>query len=114
MSIGVELGSSKDSLVSNITLYRNGKVDLLLGSMLLKLPILAKNIPNKNCRELNFLQKTHWALMAIYPRSGSRARVLQRLPYFKYYGASTLCHAAECNTLQLCRVAKVARHVPPM
>ncbi len=27
---------------------------------------------------------------------------------------STLCHAAECNTLQLCHVAKVAGHMPPM
>ncbi len=29
-------------------------------------------------------------------------------------GASTLCRAAECNTLQLYRMAKVARHMPPM
>ncbi len=29
-------------------------------------------------------------------------------------GASTLRRTAECNTLQLCRVAKVARHMPPM
>ncbi len=32
----------------------------------------------------------------------------------KYKDVSTLCHAAECNTLQLCRAAKVARHMPPM
>ncbi len=29
-------------------------------------------------------------------------------------GASTLCRMAKCNTLQLCRVAKVARHMPSM
>ncbi len=29
-------------------------------------------------------------------------------------GASTLCRAAKCNTLQLCRTAKVARHMPLM
>ncbi len=36
------------------------------------------------------------------------------VPYRKGKGAFTLCRAAECNTLQLCRVAKVARHIPPM
>ncbi len=29
-------------------------------------------------------------------------------------GASTLCRATEYNTLQLCRAAKVVRHMPPM
>ncbi len=36
------------------------------------------------------------------------------LSVLKIKGASTLCRAAECNTLQLCCVAKVARHMPPM
>ncbi len=31
-----------------------------------------------------------------------------------FKGASTLCRTAECNTLQLCLTAKVARHMPPM
>ncbi len=29
-------------------------------------------------------------------------------------GASTLCRAVKCNTLQLCRTAKVTRHMPLM
>ncbi len=38
------------------------------------------------------------------------ARNTQYLPK----SASILCRATECNTLQLCRAAKVARHMPPM
>ncbi len=32
----------------------------------------------------------------------------------KSKGASTLCRTAKCNTLQLCRAAEVARHMPLM
>ncbi len=54
-----------------------------LGSTLPKLPTISKNASNKNCWELNFLQKTQQVHMSIFPRS--RARGVGRLPYFKYY-----------------------------
>ncbi len=42
------------------------------------------------------------------------ASVISKWHFALSKGASTLCRAVECNTLQLCRVAKVARHMPPM
>ncbi len=34
--------------------------------------IYIKNASNKNCSEFNLLQKSHWANMSIYLRSGGR------------------------------------------
>ncbi len=43
--------------------------------MLPKVPILSKNVSNKNCSELNFLQKkkkeNQWPHISISPRSGT-------------------------------------------
>ncbi len=57
---------SKDCRVWNI-MYWNGKVDLLQGWMLPKLPITSKNGWNKNCSELNSLHKTQWVHRSISP-----------------------------------------------
>ncbi len=54
---GVELGGSKDWHVSNVILYWNGKVDSFWGWRLPKSPIISNNCSNKNCWELNFVQK---------------------------------------------------------
>ncbi len=37
-----------------------------------KISVITKNLSNKNCSELNFLQKTHWTHISISPRSGAR------------------------------------------
>ncbi len=47
------------------------------------LQIIFKKTSNKNCLELNFLQKTQWVHMSISSSSGARG--LERLPFFKYY-----------------------------
>ncbi len=46
---GVEPGGSKDWYVSNIMLYRNGKVDSFLGWRMPKLLIILKNSSNESC-----------------------------------------------------------------
>ncbi len=48
-----------------------------------KLPIISKNVSNRSCRKLNFVQKTQCTHMSISPGSGAREH--QRWPYFKYY-----------------------------
>ncbi len=40
--------------------------------MLQKVQIILKNTSNKNCSELNFLQKTQWTHISISPRSGGK------------------------------------------
>ncbi len=50
--------------------------------MLKKIPIISKNASNKNCSELNFLQKTQWKHISIFLGIGPRG--LQRLPFLKY------------------------------
>ncbi len=70
---GVELGSSKDFHFWNIIMYWNGKEDSLKGWMLMqKIPMISKHALNKNCSELNFVQKTQWTHISIFPRSGAR------------------------------------------
>ncbi len=54
----------------NTLQYSNEKVDLLYSRMLQKIPTTSKNASNKNCSELNVLQKTHWAHMSIFSRRG--------------------------------------------
>ncbi len=56
--------------------FANGKIDSLQCWMLQKLPIISKNVLNKSCPELNFMQKSQWTGICISHRSG--ARVLQR------------------------------------
>ncbi len=70
---GVELGGLKDWYVSKIILYWNGKVDSISGWTLPKLPIISKNYSNESCWELNFVQKSQWAHMSIFPRSRARS-----------------------------------------
>ncbi len=47
-------------------MYWIGKVDSFYGSTLPKIPILSKNDSNKNCSELNFLQK-HGGCVSLSP-----------------------------------------------
>ncbi len=54
----------------------------MLDWTLLKIPLTSKNVSYKNCQKLNFLQKTQWATMSIFPSIGTKG--LQRLPRFKY------------------------------
>ncbi len=87
-------GVWRASVVSMITKHRsnhrsdhnvleNEKVDSLRGWMLQKIPIISKNSSNKNCSELNFLQKTQWTHVSISSRN--EATGFQRLPLLKYY-----------------------------
>ncbi len=55
-----------------IIIYWNEKVDSLQSWTLQKIPIISKNVLNKNCLELNFLQKTQRLHMSISLRSGGR------------------------------------------
>ncbi len=59
--------SLERSICFKCLLYWNGKVVSLLGWALPKLPIISKS-----SWELNFVQKSHWALMSISCRSGAR------------------------------------------
>ncbi len=70
----VELGALNIA-VSNIITYWNGKIDLLKGSTLPKLPIISKNSSNKSCWKLNFLQKTeraHFSISLMSRAKGSK------------------------------------------
>ncbi len=51
--------------------------------MLRKVRMILKNALNKNCSELNFLQKTQWTQISTSSRSGARG--LHRLSFLKYY-----------------------------
>ncbi len=51
--------------------------------MLQKVQIILKNTSNKDCSELNFLRKTQWIHISIFPRSWAEG--LQWLPFLKYY-----------------------------
>ncbi len=48
-----------------------------------KILIISKNTSNKNCSELNFLQKSQWTHNTI--SLSSVAEGLQKLPFLKYY-----------------------------
>ncbi len=51
----------------HITLYRNWKVDSVLGSVLQKMWIVWENIQNKSCWALNSIHKSQWVHMCISP-----------------------------------------------
>ncbi len=87
-SPAVELGGSEDWFVSNIILYRNGKVNSLSGSTLPKIHIIWENASNKSCRALNSVQKSQRARTFIIPKRGARG--LQRLTPLKYCNVSKL------------------------
>ncbi len=53
-------------------MYCKRKVDSFYGSMLLKIPIILKNVLNKSCCELNFLQEPQWTHISISPGSGAK------------------------------------------
>ncbi len=80
--LGVKLGGSKDCHLWNI-MFKNGKVDSLWGSMLLKIRVISRNASYKSCWASNSVQKIQWAHMSTALQSGSRR--LQRLICFKYY-----------------------------
>ncbi len=69
---GVELPGLKDGYVSDIILYRSGKIYSLSGWTLPKLSIILENAPNKSCWAIHFVQKSQWTHVPISLRSGAR------------------------------------------
>ncbi len=58
------------------------KLHSIYGSTLPKISIVSKKASNKNCSELNLVQKSPWVNMSISPWSGARA--FERLACSKY------------------------------
>ncbi len=85
----------------------------LLGSFLLKLPIILKNTSNKSCWKLNFLQKTQQAHMSISFRSragGSKDCHVSNI--IMYYVCTYICKEYGPPTIQyLCSVATLVYSV---
>ncbi len=79
----MELRGSKDWYVSNIILYRSGKIDSLSNWTLPKIRTVSKNAPNKSCWALNLVHESQWAHMPISPRRGAAGP--ERLSFLKYY-----------------------------
>ncbi len=60
----------------------NWRVGDHFGQNIAKKRIISKNASHKSCSELNFLQKTQWTHISIFPRSGARGA--KHLPFLKY------------------------------
>ncbi len=50
-------GFQRFAIFEKIIMHQNGKVGSLQGRMLLKLPMIQKNVLNSSCAELNIIQK---------------------------------------------------------
>ncbi len=53
-------------------MYKNGKLGSLWGSTLPRIRITSRKASNKNCLELNFVQKSQWDHMSVSHRGGTR------------------------------------------
>ncbi len=67
----VEPAVSKDQYIWNLIMYKNGKLDSLWGSTMPKICISSKKASNKSCSELNFVQKSQWAICLPLPQKWS-------------------------------------------